>query len=87
MIVITLSRKLGELRVTQSELSKKTGIRMGTINKLYHGVAERIDIEHLDKICEALDCSLSDILEHRPNKLRTVELCESSTERIRDKHE
>lgn len=79
MIKITLSRKLGEMRVTQSELASATEIRANTINDLYHGVAERVSLEHLDKICEALNCDLSEILEFSPNKIRTVRLCQEQT--------
>ena len=79
MIWITLSRKLGEMRVTQKELSDKTGIRPGTINDLYHGIADRVSLEQLDKICESLNCNLNDILVYSPNTLRTVDLCESTT--------
>ncbi len=79
MIKITLSRKLGELRVSQAELSAKTGIRPNTINELFHNVAERVNLEHLDKICEALDCDLSEIIEFSPNSERTVEKCVSQT--------
>lgn len=79
MIRIALSTKLGELRVTQKELSEKTGIRPGTINDLYHGIADRVSLEQLDKICEALECSLTEILVHTPNAMRTVRKCESST--------
>lgn len=61
-IRILLSRKLGELRWTQSKLAKKTDIRPNTINELYHELTERINLEHLDKICEVLDCDLSEIL-------------------------
>ena len=75
MIRITLSRKLGEMRITQSELSRATGIRPNTINDLYHDLAERVSLEHLDKICEALDCDISEIVEFTPNKLRTVKKC------------
>ena len=75
MIKIMLSRKLGELRVTQKELSIVTGIRANTINDLYHDIAERVNLEHLDKICEALDCDLSDIVDFAPNPTRTIERC------------
>ena len=64
MIMIMLSRKLGELRVTQAELAAKTGIRPNTINDLFHNVAERVSLEHLDLICEALNCQPGDILEY-----------------------
>ena len=75
MIKITLSRKMGELRVTQSELAMVTGIRSNTINDLYHNVAERVNLEHLDLICEALNCNLSEIVEFNPNPIRTIETC------------
>ena len=62
MIRILLSRKLGELRWTQADLARKTGIRPTTINYMYHELSERINLEHIDLICEALDCDLSEIL-------------------------
>lgn len=68
MIKIILSTKLGELRLTQADLSRATGIRPSTINDLYHSIAERVNLEHLDLICEALDCDISDIIIRVPNK-------------------
>ena len=68
MIRIYLSRKLGELRWTQADLARKTGIRPSTINDLYHEMAERVNLEHLDLICEALDCDLSDLIGREPNR-------------------
>lgn len=64
MIKNHLSRILGERRWTQAKLSRETGVRPGTINDLYQGLAERVSFEHLDKICEALDCDLSELLEY-----------------------
>ena len=68
MIKILLSRKLGELRVTQADLARRTGIRPSTINEMYHELCDRVNLEHLDLICEALDRDLSEILERVPNK-------------------
>ncbi len=67
MIRILLSRKLGELRWTQADLARATGIRPSTINDLYHEIAERVNLEHLDLICEALGCELDEILVREPN--------------------
>lgn len=67
MIRINLSRKLGEVRWTQADLARATGIRPSTINEMYHEIAERVNLEHLDLICEALDCDLSEILVREPN--------------------
>ena len=68
MIRILLSTRLGELRWTQADLARATGIRPSTINDLYHEIAERISLEHLDLICEALDCDISQIVMRVPNK-------------------
>jgi len=67
MVRILLSTRLGELRWTQADLARKTGIRPSTINDLYHEMAERVNLEHLDLICEALDCNLSDIMIRKSN--------------------
>ena len=48
MIRILLSTRLGERRWTQADLSRKTGIRANTINDLYHDIAARVSLEHLD---------------------------------------
>lgn len=68
-IKILLSRKLGELRWTQADLARKTGIRPSTINEIYHELCERVNLEHLDLICEALNCDLSDIIIRIPNSI------------------
>ncbi|MEG1971967.1 MAG: helix-turn-helix transcriptional regulator, partial [Oscillospiraceae bacterium] len=60
MIKVHLSRLLGERRMSQAELSRQTGIRAATINELYNELAERVSLEHLNKLCEALNCSLYD---------------------------
>ena len=62
MIKILLSTRLGERRMTQAQLARKAGIRPNTIGELYNELAERVSLEHLDKICEVLDCDLSDLI-------------------------
>jgi putative transcriptional regulator len=65
-IRIMLSRKLGELRWTQADLARRTGIRPSTINDMYHELCERVNLEYLDRICTVLDCDLTYILEYIP---------------------
>lgn len=68
MIKNHLSRILGERRWTQTKLAEMTGIRKSTIGDLYNEIVERINFDQLDKICEALDCDLLELLEYIPNQ-------------------
>lgn len=68
MIRILLSTKLGEIRWTQADLARATGIRPNTINELYHELVDRVNLEHLDLICEALGCELSELIVRVPDE-------------------
>lgn len=67
MIRILLSSRLGDLKWTQADLARKTGIRPTTISELYHELVDRVNLDHLDLICEALDCSLDELIVREPN--------------------
>lgn len=67
MIRILLSTRLGERRWTQADLARATGIRPSTINDYYHEISDRVNLEHLDLICEALNCDLSELIIREPN--------------------
>ncbi|MFQ9653621.1 MAG: helix-turn-helix domain-containing protein [Enterocloster sp.] len=67
MVRIHLSRLL-EKRWSQAKLARVTGIRASTINDIYNEFAERVSLNHLDRICEALNCDISDILEYIPDE-------------------
>ena len=67
MIRILLSKKLGELKWTQADLARATGIRPTTISDYYNEIAERMNLNRLDLICEALDCEPDEILVRVPN--------------------
>ena len=68
MIRILLSTRLGERRYTQADLARMTQIRASTINDYYWELADRINLKHLDLICEALECDVSDIIVRVPDK-------------------
>ncbi len=68
MVKIHLSRILGEKRLNQSQLSRKTGIRPNTICEYYNEIADSIKFEHINSICKALDCSASDLIEYIPDE-------------------
>lgn len=66
MIEIVLSRKLGELRMNQAELSRRTGIRPNTISDLFNDMVSKIDLDQLSAICEVCNCEVGEILERVP---------------------
>lgn len=68
MIRIHLSRLLGERRMKQKDLAILTGIRPATINEIYNELIERVNLDHLNRICSVLECPLSDLLEYVPDK-------------------
>lgn len=67
MIRILLSTRLGERKMTQADLARATGIRPNTISELYHELVDRVNLEHLDIICEALDCNLDELIVRVPD--------------------
>lgn len=68
MIRCHLSRILGEKRIKISDLARDTGINRGTLTRLYHETAERVDLEVLDQLCRFLNCKLSDLMEYVPEQ-------------------
>lgn len=62
MIKCNLSKIMGEKRVTATEVAEKTGITRGTLRRLYHETAQRVDLDVLDKLCDYFDCEPGDIL-------------------------
>lgn len=54
---------MGEKKLKISDVSKDTGINRGTITRLYHETAVRVDFEVLEKLCIYLGCNIGDLLE------------------------
>ncbi len=68
MVRIYLSKLLGEKRMTQKKLAEMTGIRPNTINEWYHEIVVSLRVEHIDRICEVLDCTVDELIEVIPNE-------------------
>ncbi len=67
MIKIKLSTLLGQHKMTQKSLAEATKIRPATISKMYYEETKRIDISQLNRICNAFNCEISDLLEYIPD--------------------
>lgn len=65
MIRLTLDRYLEKVHITRYELAKRTGIRFQIIDNYYKNKVVRYDSYVLDRICEALDCDIADIIEYQ----------------------
>ena len=63
-----LKRLLFDRDMKQIDLHRKTGIRYETVGAYYHGYVKRMNVKDLEKICDALNCSLSDLIEYIPDK-------------------
>lgn len=62
MIKINVSEWMGKRKMTQKQLAEATGIRPATIHALYHETIKRIEIEQIDKLCDALQCEPGDLI-------------------------
>ncbi len=63
MVKLTLQEYLNDIGVTRYVLSQKTGIRYQIIDNYYKNKVVRYDSYVLDKICAALNCNISDIIQ------------------------
>lgn len=68
MIKCHLSRLLGEKKLKISDVVRDTGINRGTITRLYHETAQRVDLKDLEVICRYLGCQIEDLLEIQENE-------------------
>ena len=68
MIKLTVDRYLDSNKITRYELSKRTGIIFHVIDNYYKNKVVRYDSYVLDKICAALECDISDIIEYTKDK-------------------
>lgn len=62
-IIIKLDELLTEREMSQHELSRLTGIRQASINEMCRNQTVRLPLKNLAKICDVLNCEITDILE------------------------
>ena len=53
----------------QNRLSELTGIRRNTFYEWYHDITVSLKVEHIDRVCEVLNCSVEELIEYIPNKI------------------
>ena len=63
-MIVKLRETLDKKNKSIYWLHNKTGVASSTLSRICNGKTSSIDFSTLDKICDALDCEVSDILEH-----------------------
>ena len=64
MVRLTLDKYLEKRGITRYELAKRVDVKFQTIDRYYKNRVVRYDSYILDRICAALKCDLSDIIEY-----------------------
>jgi putative transcriptional regulator len=64
MVRLTIDKYIDKRGITRYELAKRTEVKFQTIDRYYKNRVVRYDGYILDRICSALECNLSDILEY-----------------------
>lgn len=64
MVRLKIDKYLSERGITRYELSKRTDIKFQTLDRYYKNIVVRYDSYILDRICAALECNISDIIEY-----------------------
>ena len=67
MIVMHLDVMMAKRKMSLNELSEKVGITLANLSILKNNKAKAIRFSTLEAICQALDCSISDIMEFVPD--------------------
>ena len=68
MITINLDIIMAKRKMSLNELSEKVGITLANLSVLKNNKAKAIRFSTLEAICQALDCSVEDIIEYVPDK-------------------
>jgi len=54
---------MGERKLKISDVSNETGINRGTITRLYHETAIRVEFDVLEQLCNYFECGIEELLE------------------------
>ncbi len=68
MVRLKLKEILKEKNISRYRLQFLTNLNYPRINQLYKNTAKNISFEELDILSTVLNCSISDLIEKRPNE-------------------
>ncbi|MBE6911541.1 MAG: helix-turn-helix transcriptional regulator [Ruminococcaceae bacterium] len=68
VIRISLDKALNRLGMSRYELAKRTGVQYQIIDNYYKNRVKRYDSFVIERICDALECEISDIIEYKKDE-------------------
>ncbi|OAN87864.1 Cro/Cl family transcriptional regulator [Marinobacter sp. EhC06] len=63
MIKCHLSKLMGEKKLKIVDVARETGVNRGTVTRLYHETASRVELETIEALCRYLGCDVGDLFE------------------------
>lgn len=66
-IEIHLKELLEETGLSKNKFCQKAELQRPQLNGYLNGTITRLDVDVLIRICDTLNCSISDLLEYKPN--------------------
>lgn len=66
-IVIHLDQLLKQSGLSKNKFCQKAEIQRSQLNGYLNNTITRLDVDVLVRICDTLDCSISDLLEYKPD--------------------
>ena len=67
-IKITLDTYLEEREISRYKIIKNCNVSQTQLNRYYRNQIERIDLDVLARICDYLQCEISDLLKYVPDE-------------------
>jgi putative transcriptional regulator len=65
-IEIHLKELLDEAGLSKNKFCQRAELQRAQLNSYLNNTITRLDIDVLVRICDTLDCSISDLLEYKP---------------------
>lgn len=63
MVKCHLSRLMGDNKLKIVDVARETGINRGTVTRLYHETASRVELEVIESLCCYFNCDIGDLFE------------------------
>ena len=63
MLKCNLSKIMGEKRLKIADVARETEVNRGTITRMYHEEATRVDLDVIERLCRYLEIEVGELYE------------------------